>query len=371
MHNTPRRLYLKSLALLGATPALQTLAAPAVPEYPDVRPRTLVFPRDYGAHPDFRTEWWYMTGWLGQGVDAIGFQVTFFRSRTDHPAANPSRFAPTQLLFAHAALALPSEGKLIHAELAGRAGPAGAAFSTLDTNLHLSGWRLERQSDDRYSVVIPAKTFTLTLEAEAPQPPMLRGVDGVSSKGPAPQFASYYYSRPQLAVTAQITVKSISKSVRTRAQRFEKKGFAWFDHEWSSSFLMAGAVGWDWLGINLLDGGSIMAFRIRDAAGATVFSEWDWRDATGKSIAKSRQTSWVPIGQWRSPRSLFSYPESFLLRLGTREWTLQTLMQDQEIDARASTGGYYYEGAVQLLEQGKIVGRGYLELTGYGAPMSI
>ncbi|MFZ4119983.1 MAG: lipocalin-like domain-containing protein, partial [Polynucleobacter sp.] len=93
MHNTPRRLCLKSLILLGINPSLPSLAESTSPPYPEVRPRALVFPRDYGAHPEYRTEWWYMTGWLGQGEDAIGFQVTFFRSRTRHPADNPSRFA--------------------------------------------------------------------------------------------------------------------------------------------------------------------------------------------------------------------------------------------------------------------------------------
>ncbi len=371
MHNTPRRLYLKSLILLGMNPSLPSLATPTAPSYPDVRPRALVFPRDYGAHPEFRTEWWYMTGWLGQGEDAMGFQVTFFRSRTRHPTENPSRFAPQQLLFAHAALAIPSEGKLRHAELAGRAGPAGAAFSMLDTDLHLSGWRLQRQSNGSYSVAIAADTFTLTLEAKPPQGPVLRGVAGVSSKGPAVQFASYYYSRPQLAVSAQITLKSTTKGARVAEQRFNKTGLAWFDHEWSSSLMMPGAVGWDWIGINLLGGGSLMAFRMRDAAGATLFSEWDWRDALGKPIEKHRNASWIPQGQWRSPRSLYTYPERFTLRVGEREWTLQPLMQDQEVDARASTGGYYYEGAVQLIEQGKVVGRGYLELTGYGTPVSL
>jgi predicted secreted hydrolase len=132
---------------------------------------------------------------------------------------------------------------------------------------------------------------------------------------------------------------------------------------------MAGAVGWDWLGINLLDGGSLMAFRMRDAAKDTLFSEWDWRDARGKVIEKQNDVSWQPLGQWRSPRSLLIYPDRFQLRLAGRTLTLQPLMPDQEVNAQASTGGFYYEGAVELTENGKLLGRGYLELTGYGAPV--
>ena len=49
------------------------------------RPR-LAFPRDEGSYPDFRIEWWYVTGQLDDGASKVkaplGFRVTFFRVRT-------------------------------------------------------------------------------------------------------------------------------------------------------------------------------------------------------------------------------------------------------------------------------------------------
>ena len=339
--------------------------------YPEVFPRQLVFPRDFGAHPEYRTEWWYMTGWLGEAADKMGFQVTFFRSRTLHPESNPSRFAPRQLMFAHAALALPGEVQLRHAEVAARAGSASVSFRTADTALELSGWSLRRTSDDHYKVNIPAEHFTLELDAFTSLAPVLRGDEGYSLKGPSSQFSSHYYSRPQLNVSASVTLKKPAGSRRRAEQLLSLSGSAWFDHEWSSSLLMAGAVGWDWLGINLLDGSSLMAFRMRDAAKNTLFSEWDWRDARGQVIEKRQDVSWQPVGQWRSPRSLLTYPEQFQLRVAGRTLTLQPLMPDQEVNAQASTGGFYYEGAVELTESGQLLGRGYLELTGYGAPVAL
>ena len=369
MQGDSRRRWFKNMLLLAATSPLLALAEVTAPSYPGVRPRPLVFPRDFGAHPDYRTEWWYLTGWLGTGVSAMGFQVTFFRSRVLHPDNNPSRFAPRQLMFAHAALALPNEGKLRHAEIAGRAGPAGASFETADTALQLSGWTLKRTSDDRYQVYIPSDDFILELEATPTQAPVLRGEGGYSRKGPAPELASHYYSRPQLNVSAKVTLKNTSSSGRTAQQPLNLTGSAWFDHEWSSSLLMTGAVGWDWIGVNLLDGSSLMAFRIRDAAGQSLFSEWDWRDAQGQVIEQHQEVKWQPVGRWRSPRSLVEYPERFTLHVAGRTFTLEPLMADQEVDARASTGGFYYEGAVELKENDKVLGRGYLELTGYGAPL--
>ena len=92
------------------------LAAPmrATVDYPAVTPRPLVFPRDHGAHPDYRTEWWYLTGWLDvPGTASLGFQVTFFRRHTGVDPANPSAFAAKKLIIAHAALADPLRGTLL------------------------------------------------------------------------------------------------------------------------------------------------------------------------------------------------------------------------------------------------------------------
>lgn len=329
--------------------------------YPDVRPRPLAFPRDHGAHLTYRTEWWYITGWLGEGDQSMGFQVTFFRSRTRHPDQNPSRFAPRQLLFAHVALAVPSVGKLLHADRAARSGAGLMGVSEHDTNIQMADWRLIRQrqaAGEVYSAEIMNADFGLRFTASTRLPPVLRGDFGVSRKGPLPTLASFYYSRPQLDVQAVVKIAGREQSLR---------GAAWLDHEWSSSLLMDGASGWDWIGIHLFDGTSLMAFRIRDARGQTLWRHVDWRDIHGKVIRQSyRDGDWRPIRQWRSPRSLIEYPVGIVLHLFGENYELMPLMADQEVDARASTGGFYWEGAVTLMRAGKPLGRGYLELTGYG-----
>ena len=72
------------------------------PVYAEVRPGSaLSFPADNGAHPEFRTEWWYVTGWLHTPDGPRGFQITFFRSRPDVEQDNPSAFSPREILFAH------------------------------------------------------------------------------------------------------------------------------------------------------------------------------------------------------------------------------------------------------------------------------
>ena len=320
--------------------------------------QSLRFPRDFGAHPDFRTEWWYATGWL-QTPDGkpLGFQVTFFRSATEHDTKNTSRFAPRQLIIAHAALSDTAVGKLHHDQKISRAGFGRAYTSEATTNVKLDNWALQRTSDGQYQVALPARDFTLSLTLQPTQAPMLQGDQGYSRKGPLPEQASYYYSEPQLAVTGTITRKG--KPIKVT-------GTAWLDHEWSSTVLDTRAVGWDWVGLNLYDGGALMAFQIRGANGQPLWQHAMLRDATGRTVSfDSSKVRFVPLKHWRSPRTGANYPTSVHIDTGGMRWEIVPLQNDQELDSRRSTGSVYWEGAVNVLRNGQPAGRGYLEMTGY------
>ena len=351
--------------------------------YARVTPRPLVFPRDHGGHPDHRTEWWYLTGWLRTSMGrAIGFQLTFFRSRTVHPDANPSRFAPRQLLFSHAALSIDGMGRVIHADQVGRTGFANAVFSETDTALTLNRWALDRQAIeapgiDHYRGLIAADGWRLSFQARTDRLPVLRGNAGLSAKGPSKEQASHYYSRPHLNVVASLGLsKDLLGRVRQQgigdlAAEQSLTGQAWLDHEWSSSLLMEGAVGWDWLGLHLDSGESWMLFRIRDGQGQALFSEVDLRDRLHQRRGGIRNARWEVIRVWQSPHSGARYPVAIRLHLGDESVLIEPMMDDQEIDARASTGGFYWEGAVRVIRDAKEVGRGYLELTGYAQPLAL
>ena len=240
--------------------------------YPAVeRGTALAFPRDHGSHPTFRTEWWYVTGWLSdaRGRD-FGVQITFFRTRPGVAEESASRFAPTELLFAHAAIADPSLGHLRRDERAARAGFGLAQASRDTTDVAIGDWSL-RLVDDRYVARIAAREFALDLTFEPRAPVLLQGEAGVSRKGPREAQASYYYSRPQLAAAGTLTIGSEALAVR---------GTAWLDHEWSSEYLASEARGWDWTGINFDDGSALMAFVIR-ADGSAYWAGGAGRDAAG------------------------------------------------------------------------------------------
>ena len=332
---------------------LLSAIAEATPQYAKVlRGLALQFPRDHGAHPDFRTEWWYVTGALDLPRKDIGFQLTFFRVRTGFAEALGSKITASQILFAHAAVTLPGD-KLLHAERAARAN-LGAGYSSADCDVHIGVWQMKRGAEDVFALKVQDAQFAFDLTLAPTQPKILQGDAGFSQKGARAEQASYYVTWPQLQVDGSIVLGGKSQ----RAQ-----GQAWFDHEWSSEVLGEADVGWDWLGINLADGGALMAFRIRDAAGATVFAHVTLREAAGRTqMWGGADVQFKALRKWRSARGT-EYPVETELSFGSHVIRTKPTIDDQELSTRRPAPVTYWEGLVKL--EGTLIGRGYLELTGY------
>ena len=353
------RVTVLSFCLLAATAFAESSEfMPVVPDY------KLTFPHDYGAHQDFRIEWWYVTGWLEtEDKKPLGFQVTFFRYATGHNQDNPSHFAAKYIIIAHLALSDPAVGKLMHTEKTAREGFNLAYAKEGNTNVKLDDWTLVREEDGRYVVDMQAHDFGLQLSLKPTQMVMLQDQKGFSRKGPKPEQASYYYSEPHLSVSG--TVFRHNKPVTV-------SGRAWLDHEWSTAYLDSDADGWDWVGANLDDGSSLMAFQIRHKNGGKIWAYAALRDASGDiKFFNPEEVEFTPMRTWRSPHTDAVYPVAMHIRTGETEWQLKPLFDDQELDSRQSTGAVYWEGAVTLTKNNKPAGRGYLELTGYVRPLAL
>jgi predicted secreted hydrolase len=347
-----------ALFALGLAPLCACAA-----DYPPVRPGVaLQFPRDYGSHPQFRNEWWYITGWL-RSADGreLGVQITFFRNRPRIAEDVASRFAPTQLLFAHAALSDPRIG-LLHDQRAARAGFGLAEAEEGRTDVAIEDWSL-KATERGYAAEVSSRDFRYALRFEPTQGVLPEGERGFSRKGPGAAQASYYYSQPHLAVTGTVHIQGEERSV---------SGEAWLDHEWSSEPLGQGAVGWDWVGINLQGGGALMAFRIRDKDGGTFWAGGTLRGADGRvRTLKPGEVRFTALRRWRSPRTGAEYPVAVRVEAGPLVLQLEPLIDDQELDTRASTGTVYWEGAVRTTQAEGAAGLGYLELTGYWKPIRL
>ena len=350
------------------------LAAPmhtvlATPTSPGVRPRTLRFPEDFGAHPDTRIEWWYVTGSLSGAGWLHGFQVTFFRSRTPVPATQASRFAARQLVFAHIALTDLRAGRLRHDQLLARTGFGIAATAEGDTDVKLRGWSLRREGPATQSVyrahaASEAARFGIDLALATTQPVLLQGDAGYSRKGPRPEQASHYYSQPLLRVQGTLSLDG---------ERLPVQGRAWLDHEWSDELLDPDAVGWDWIGMNLDDGSALTAFRLRRADGRTLWAGGSFRSpGQAARIFTPGEVVFVPGRTWTSPSSRARYPVECTVQTPSGRHAVKALLDAQELDSRSSTDSIYWEGLSELQDEGgRRIGLGYLEMTGYAGTLRL
>ena len=328
--------------------------------------KMLAFPRDRGSHPDFRTEWWYITGQAtssGAGSRSFGFQLTFFRSRIDGTQDMASKFAARQLIFAHAAITEVQGNRLWHDQRIARTGFGVASASEHDMAIKLRDWSLKADGR-RYTAELPAADFALRLQFEETQNVLLQGRQGLSRKGPEEKQASYYYSQPQLATSGSLQVKE---------KTFEVTGKAWLDHEWSEELLHPSAVGWDWIGMNLEDGSALTAFRLRDKRGEAVWTGGSYRSSRGElRIFNAGEVIFKSGRSWKSPLTQITYPVEWLVSTPAGAYTVKAVIDNQELDSRRSTGAIYWEGLSELIDsQGKRLGMGYLEMTGYGRALQL
>ena len=388
MHNTPRKPHtpldlpsplrrqwlLQSgavgTALLGG--AGFPLTAQALPARP------LQFPRDFGSHPDLRTEWWYITGLALAGGRRWGFQVTFFRSRVSGTQTLRSAFAARQLIFAHAALTDLQAGRIVHDQRIARAGFGVAQASEQDTAVQLQDWSLVRSaqgSASRYTAQVQAQDFSLALQFDTTQPELLQGDHGLSRKGPQPEQASYYYSQPQMQVSGSL--QRGDERFVVEPARAPGDNRAWLDHEASQALMHPQAVGWDWMGMNLHDGSALTAFRLRCADGSALWAGGSLRlPGQAARIFAPEEVVFTPLRYWVSPLQGTRYPVQWRVATPAGTFEVRALLDNQELDSRASTGAVYWEGICALHDNavagsGALRGHGYLEMTGYAQTLRL
>ncbi|MBL9135424.1 MAG: hypothetical protein JNK85_06130 [Verrucomicrobiales bacterium] len=339
--------------------------------------RAFAFPRDHGSHPEFRLEWWYVTGHLWDGSsNRFGFQATFFRTaapQATESAVDLPGFGRHHLFLAHMALLEVGTGRFLHQERLNRQGwDAGSSTRTLAVTD--GNWRLALEPGPDHPERLRLQgsirgeaSFQLTLEAVKPL--VIFGTNGVSRKGADPGAASHYLTFPRLSATGELRLNGETRPVR---------GQAWMDHEFSSSQLEADQAGWDWLSVQLHDGREVMAYRMRLKDGGTdEFSTLAWVDREGRVTHLGADGfALEPLARWRSPRTGADYPLGFRLRTSDPatgaaiQWQIAPLARDQELSG-AIGGVPYWEGASRVLDDaGHEIGAAYVELTGYAGNLA-
>ena len=323
-------------------------------------PRPLEFPRDQGPHPDYRQEWWYLTGNLDSADGArFGFELTIFRFAL--APGIPTRGSPwrtRQIYLGHFAVTDVARRRFRFSVKRAR-GALGLAGARADPfRVWVGNWRF-----DRDAVQAAGNGYALSLTAQPLLAPVLNGERGLSRKSGEPGNATYYYSVPRVAV--QGTIVRDGRPLRVR-------GLAWLDREWGSGRLGPREIGWDWFGLQLGDGSSLMFYSLRDRGGAEdPYSAGTWIDPEGHSRPLSRGDVHIQVlGHWTDAQGA-RYPSQWRLRVPSSglDITVRPVLADQEL----VTSPRYWEGAVDLsgTRDGRpLAGRGYVELTGYAGTTS-
>ncbi|MGH2538123.1 MAG: lipocalin-like domain-containing protein [Candidatus Promineifilaceae bacterium] len=364
-----------------AAPQAALTPLPAPTEAPSAyaratEPGGMAFPRDLGPHPAYQTEWWYYTGNLATAAGRpFGFQLTFFRraltpptaGAPDCPAGECSDWRSNQLYLAHFALSDVAGDAFYAHERFSRAA-AGLAGAQADPyRVWLEHWSAAASVPDQVRLQAAVEGVGLDLSLTQTLPPILHGQAGLSPKGPEPGNASYYYSIVQQQVEGSLTAGGEQHAVTGRA---------WKDHEYGTSALGPGAVGWDWFSLQFEDGSALMFFQIRSqdgrlepaSSGTFVLPDGATRHLTLENWSVE------VLDDWASPVSGAIYPAGWRIQLSAgAELALEIegrpLLANQELNLST----VYWEGAVEF--DGQLNGRpahavGYIELTGYAEPMT-
>jgi len=326
------------------------------------------FPRDHHVHRDFKTEWWYFTGNLFDAEGRrFGYELTFFRHGIQ-PAAerdpNASRFIVDDLKFAHLAISDVS-GRAFRFEQKNSRGAFGEAGFDKGAELAwIENWSVTATADNEWDIAATGTAGAIRLRLRFAKPPVIHGENGISVKAAGGASASHYYSLPRLESAGEVTVNNETRAVR---------GETWFDHEWSSSQLGRGEVGWDWLCLQFDGGAELMLYRMRLENGEVEpSSSGTWIEPGGTSVhLRASDFRMTPSAFWKSKESGGRYPVEWQVDLPGRsvKFTVKPALEDQELRLGPVT---YWEGAVDACgtREGKpMKGRGYLELTGYTAQL--
>jgi predicted secreted hydrolase len=313
------------------------------------------FPQDHFSHPDFRTEWWYYTGNVSDPKGHnFGFELVFFRQaqhRGDRP--NPSVWRVDDIYLAHAALTDINGKKFYYNERTNRAGPGIAGVSLASSEVWNGNWSAQ-WTGEKQKLTAVADQFRFNLQLEPLKSIVIHGLNGVSQKADGDGHASHYVSFPRLKVSGNLNVLGETHTVQ---------GLAWMDHEWFSEQLDAAEIGWDWFSVQLEDNTELMLFELRKKDGSIdPHSSGTYIDASGKTHhLTALDFRLQPQKRWGK------YPVQWHIEIPSLKLSLdcEPALQNQELN---TNGISYWEGAV--VYSGSRKGSGYLEMTGYGQPVS-
>jgi predicted secreted hydrolase len=354
--------------MMTATPSFTPTTQPGF--IPADGSRPLTFPADFGAHPDFRTEWWYYTGNLQtQDGGHFGFELTIFRVGLLPPTAelsNDSNWSGRDVYFAHFAVSDISRDHFYAFQRYSRPSLGLAGAQPDPYHIWLEDWNITGRASGVYQLRAEQGQVTLDLTLTDEMGVVLHGENGYSRKGKNATNASYYYSQPRLQAEGFVRLSGV---------QYQVSGLAWNDHEFSTGVLDENQIGWDWFSLQFEDGPALMLFQLREHGGKisdSASGTFIAADGTAQVLYNS-DFELAVRSEWRSPHTNGVYPSAWEIQIRQPDCFLNVKpwMADQEINFPPIT---YWEGAVHFegsCDNVPVSGNGYIELTGYAGNLPL
>jgi predicted secreted hydrolase len=361
-HRSPVTLFTILFLFMALDPAFSGKPADFKPALPGWR---YVFPRDHGAHREFKTEWWYYNGHLEDSSgNSYGYQMTFFRVGLipGRLLTGGSRWRVREVYLAHLTITDVRHKTFLFQEKADRGNLGLAGADEGRYRVWVENWKAD-QNGQWHQITAGDRELGFSLKLIPLRAPVIHGVNGVSQKGAGIGRASHYYSITRMETTGILKIKGKEISVR---------GLSWMDHEFGTNQLAENQTGWDWFSVQLSNGVDLMIYQLRQQGGGVD------PNSSGTMILSDSQKVHLPwseidlrsLSSWKSTQSSATYPASWAIDLPRHEMrlSLTPVLVDQELLTPKSTGVTYWEGKVKVQGTYKgrpIEGEGYVELTGY------
>lgn len=336
-----------------------------------VAPRAWQFPRDNGAHPEYRTEWWYFTGNLtDEKGNRYGYELTFFREGMRQDRRGPNNvWSVRDIYLAHFAVTDVSGRRFTADDRVSRTGPGIAGSAADRLGVWLRDWSAKEEAGGRMTLRAKGSGTELSLDLTPLKPPVVHGQGGVSRKGDLPGQASYYASYSNLGTRGSLKTPGGTGAVKVT-------GASWFDHEFGSGQLAPGQAGWDWFSLHISDGRELMIYALRRTDGSVepASSGTIVNPSGGHRHLILVQIKVEVLDRWRSSKSGATYPSRWRIRVPSEglDLVVRPVLPDQELLTPETTGVTYWEGAVEgagLSANRPVTCRGYIELTGYAGTL--
>ena len=287
----------------------------------------LTFPRDEGAHPRAKNEWWYFNSHLTSDGREFGLHFNFVRDRLVVMLADCTK------------------GEMICRRVLTGARLRGSQTG-FDLNFGDSWWRQEG-GPGTYEARVDAGEVSAVLTMKSRKPPLL--LDGVGRVKEGLLGESYYYAQTRLDVTGSLGLNGGRVAVR---------GVGWVDRQWGD-WEWTGLGAWHWFSAQLEGGVDLIGFVVRHPLSRGVVTKVLNVSKAGGEVEVVSPFTVFETARWKSPRSGLDYGRSWRVEAGHgTSLDFRARFPDQELQPGFWEGKCSVEGR---FEGDDVTGVGYFE----------